>query len=71
MADEEEDKFGYYRDHFTWSMRQAEALRKRDLDAIEQTHGQRPGLTIVDNGRKKTMFCLLLDTALKTVAYRS
>ncbi len=27
-------------------------------------------ITIVDNGRKKTMFCLLLDTALKTVAYR-
>ena len=26
--------------------------------------------TIVDNGRKKTMFRLLLDTALKTVAYR-
>ena len=27
--------------------------------------------TIVDNGRKKTMVRLLLDTALKTVAYRS
>ena len=26
--------------------------------------------TIVSNGRKKTMFCLLLDTAVKTVAYR-
>ena len=26
--------------------------------------------TIVSNGRKKTMFRLLLDTALKTVAYR-
>ena len=26
--------------------------------------------TIVDNGRKKTMFRLLLDTALKTVTYR-
>ena len=27
--------------------------------------------TIVSNGRKKTMFRLLLDTALKTVAYLS
>ena len=26
--------------------------------------------TIVSNGRKKTMFRVLLDTALKTVAYR-
>ena len=26
--------------------------------------------TIVSNGRKKTMFRLLLDTAVKTVAYR-
>ena len=26
--------------------------------------------TRVSNGRKKTMFCLLLDTAVKTVAYR-
>ena len=26
--------------------------------------------TIVDNGRKKAMFRLLLDTALKTVTYR-
>ena len=26
--------------------------------------------TIVSNGRKKTTFCLLLDTAVKTVAYR-
>ena len=49
----------------------------RRLALTRQTHvlfyAIRPcnGLdTIVSNGRKKTMFRLLLDTALKTVAYR-
>ena len=37
MADEDphDDPFGFYEDTYTWSKRQAEALRKRDLDAID------------------------------------
>ena len=54
------------------------ALRRKGHGQVSiKTHGLfyviRPcnGLdTIVSNGRKKTMFCLLLDTAVKTVAYR-
>ena len=33
-----EDKFGYDEDTFTWSQRQADALRRRDLDAIDWEH---------------------------------
>ena len=55
MADEEEDKFGYYRDHFTWSMRQAEALRKRDLDAIDWENVSEK---IEDFGKGEWLDCL-------------
>ena len=56
MADEEEDKFGYYRDHFTWSMRQAEALRKRDLDAIDWENVSEK---IEDFGKGEWLDCLV------------
>ena len=32
------DKFGYDEDTFTWSQRQADALRRRDLEAIDWEH---------------------------------
>ena len=56
MADEEEYKFGYYRDHFTWSMRQAEALRKRDLDAIDWENVSEK---IEDFGKGEWLDCLV------------
>ena len=32
------DPFDYYGDRYTWSLRQAEALRQRDLDGIDWPH---------------------------------